>query len=139
MPVEGEVSTQMINDAAALLKLSPEHMQQLISHGVPLPVARTASREEAELVKLRLKELGCSCLTIGDEELGLSFSDNVVKRVRAMSFDDERLVIYHSGAEETRLSWSDVILILPGRLIETTLEIKERMTRKKENEILDTS
>ena len=138
VPVE-EVSTQIIDEAATLLKLSPENMQQIISQGVPLPVARTASREEAELVTLRLGELGFRCLTVSDEELGLSFSDNVLRRVRGMSFDDEGLVIYHSGAEETRFAWSDVILILPGRLIETTLEIKERMTRKKENEILDTS
>jgi hypothetical protein len=32
-----------------------------------------------------------------------------------------------------------VILILTARLIETTVEIKERMTRKKENEIIDTT
>jgi hypothetical protein len=138
VPVE-EVSTEIVDDAAALLKLSPKNVQQLMSEGLPLPVARTASREEAELVTLRLGDMGFTCLTVSDEELGLSFSDNVVKRVRGMSFDDERLAIYHSGAEETGLAWADVILILPGRLIETTLEIKERMTRKKENEILNTS
>jgi hypothetical protein len=138
VPAE-EVSTEIVDDAAALLKLSPENVQQLMSEGLPLPVARTASREEAELITLRLGDMGFTCLTVSDEELGLSFSDNVVKRVRGMSFDDERLAIYHSGAEETGLAWVDVILILPGRLIETTLEIKERMTRKKENEILNTS
>lgn len=139
LPGEKEVSTEIISDAAALLKLTPENVQQLISHALPLPVARTASREDAELVTLRLRDLGLTCVTISDEELGLSFSDNVVKRVRAMSFDDERVMIYHSGTEEADVSWSDVILILPGRLIETTIEMKERMTRKKENEILDTS
>jgi hypothetical protein len=78
-------------------------------------------------------------VTVSDEELGLSFSETSVKRVRAMSFVDEQVVIYHSGTEEANISWSDVILILPARLIETRLEIKERMTRKKENEILDTN
>jgi hypothetical protein len=122
------------------LKLTPESMQQLMSQGIPMPVARTASREEAELVVLRLRDLGLSCVTVSDEELGLSSSDNVVKRVRAMSFDDDaRVVINHSGSEQASFSWSDVILILPARLIETRLEIKERMTRKKENEILDTN
>ena len=134
-----EVSTLMVTDAAALLKLSTENMQQLMSQNLPMPVARTASREEAELVTLRLKDLGLSCVTVGDEELGLSFSETSVKRVRAMSFVDEQVVIYHSGTEEAHISWSDVILILPARLIETRLEIKERMTRKKENEILDTN
>jgi len=56
-----------------------------------------------------------------------------------MSFADERVVIYHSGTEETGILWSDVFLILTARLIETTVEIKERMTRKKENEIIDTT
>ena len=104
-----------------------------------MPVARTASREEAELVILRLKDLGLRCVTVSDEELGLSFSETSVKRVGAMSFDNERVMIYHSGSEQMSISWSDVILILPARLIETRLEIKERMSRKKENEILDTN
>ena len=132
-----QASTEIVTDAATLLKLSDENMQALMSQSVPLPVARTASREEAELVTLRLRDLGLSCVTISDDELGLT--DNVVKRVRAMSFDDEDVVIYHSGSEQTSFTWSEVILILPARLIETTMEIKERLTRKKENEILETN
>ena len=136
LPVEG-ITTEMVADAAALVKLSTENVQQLVSQNVPMPVARTVSREEAELVTLRLNELGLRCVTVSDEELGSSSS---VKRVRAMSFeDDERVVIYHSGSEETSVLWSDVIFILTARLIETRLEIKERMTRKKENEILETN
>jgi hypothetical protein len=135
LPVEG-VATEVINDAAALVKLTAENVQQLLSQGVPMPVARTASRAEAELVTLRLKDLGLQCVTISDEELG---SETSVKRVRAMSFADERVVIYHSGTEEAEISWSDVSLILTARLIETRVEIKERLTRKQENEILDTN
>jgi len=139
LPGERELSTEIVTEAATLLKLSPENFQQLTSQSVPMPVARTVSREEAELVTLRLRELGFSCVTVSDEELGLASSDNVLKRVRAMSLDDERLLIQHSGNEATNISWPDVILILPARLIETRLEIKERMTRKPEKEILDTS
>lgn len=139
LPVQSDVANEIIDDAAALLKLSVENVEQLLAQDVPLPVARTASREEAELVTLRLRDLGLSCITVSDEELGLASADNVLKRVRAMSFDGERLEIFHSGTEETNVSWSDVILILPARLIERRVEIKERMTRKRENEILDTS
>jgi hypothetical protein len=132
-----QVGAEIVTDVAALLKLVTENMQELMSQGVPMPVARTASREEAELVTLRLRDLGLSCVTISDDELGLT--DNIVKRVRAMSFDDSHVVIYHSGSEQTSFEWSDVILILPARLIETTMEIKERLSRKKENEILETN
>ncbi|HSE17977.1 MAG TPA: hypothetical protein VLB46_13055 [Pyrinomonadaceae bacterium] len=137
LPVAGEVAN--VNDAAALLKLSPENMRQLISQGVPAPVARTANREEAELVRLRLADLGLKCVTVSDEELGLSPTENAVKRVRAMRFDEPQFVIYHSGTEESEVAWSDVILIVTARIIETRLEIKERMTRKQENEIVDTN
>jgi hypothetical protein len=138
LPVE-RVATEIVAEAAQLLKLSVENVEQLMAQSVPVPVARTASREEAELVTLRLQDLGLRCVTVSDEELGLSFSETSVKRVRGMSFDDEHVVIYHSGTEEANIAWSDVILILPARLIETRLEIKERMSRKKENEILDTN
>jgi hypothetical protein len=139
LPVQSNVTTESVSEAAALLKLSRENVEQLMSQDVAVPVARTASREEAELVTLRLRDLGLTCLTVSDEELGLASSDNVLKRVRAMSFDDEDVVIYHSGSEQTSFTWSEVILILPARLIETTMEIKERLTRKKENEILETN
>ena len=139
LPVQSDIAIEIISEAAALLKLSVENVEQLLAQNIPVPVARTASREEAELVTLRLRDLGLSCVTVSDEELGLASSDSVLKRVRAMSFDGERVELFHSGTEEAICSWSEVILILPARLIERRVEIKERMTRKPEKEILDTS
>ena len=138
-PPDRAISDETINEAAALLKLSPENVQALMSQSVPMPVARTASREEAELVTERLRDLNLTCTTLSDEDLGLSFSDNTVKRVRGMRFDEVFLTIQLAGGEETEVKWADVILILPGRLIETRLEITERLTRKPEKELVDTS
>ena len=140
LPSEQAVAEEVISEAATLLKLSPENVRALMSQSVPMPVARTASRDEAELVSARLRDLGFGCLTMSDEDLGLSFSDNAVKRVRSMTFDDDYLTIYQAGAAEvTVAAWADIVLIVQGRLFETRLEIKERKTRKTENEILDTS
>ena len=139
IPPDRDVSDETVNDAAALLKLSPENVQLLMSQGVPMPVARTASREEAELVTERLRDLSLGCTTLSDEDLGLSFSDNTLKRVRGMRFDEDLLTIQLAGGEEIEVAWADVILILPGRLTETRVEITERLTRKPENDLLDTS
>ena len=137
LPRDQVAPEDVISEAAKLLKLSEENVRELMSQSVPMPVARTASREEAELVSARLRDLGLDCLALSDEELG---SDNVVKRVRSMAFDDERVTIYQAGAAEvTETAWADIVLIVPGRLVETRLEIKERKTSKTENEILDTS
>ena len=140
LPHDPGPSASVVTDAAGLLKLTEENLQQLLSHKIALPVARTASPEEAELVFSRLQDLGIRTVTLSDDELGLTGADGGVKRVRSMTLDDDSLTIYQSGAgEETTVQWSDVVLIVPGRLFETRLEIKERMTRKSENDIVDTS
>ena len=137
LPRDQVAPENVIDEAAKLLKPGAENVRELMAQSVPMPVARTASREEAELVSARLRDLGLECLTLSDEELG---ADNVVKRVRSMTFDDERMTIFQAGAAEVmEAAWTDIVLIVPGRLIETRLEIKERKTGKTENEILDTS
>ena len=138
-PRERAVSDETVNDVAALLKLTPENVHKLMSCSLHMPVARTASREESELVTERLRDLGLSCTTLSDEDLGLSFSDNTLKRVRAMRFDEVFLTLQLAGGEEIEVPWADVVLIMPGRLIETRLEITERLTRKPETELVDTS
>lgn len=133
---DGEVSESVIAEAAKLLKLTEENLQQLLSQNTPLPVARTSSPEEAELVFIRLRDAGLRSVTLSDDELGVAN----VKRVRAMTLADTDLKIHQAGVnEETRVAWTDIVLVLPGRLFETRLEIKERMSRKPENDILDTS
>jgi len=138
LPQDQAVSAEVMADAATLLKLSEEALQEILSHALPLPVARTASREEAELVDERLRDLGLRSLMLSDHDLGLS--DNAVKRVKSMIFEDEYLVIQQSGAaEEIIIQWTDIVLILPARVFETRFEMTERMTRKPEKEIVDTS
>jgi hypothetical protein len=138
LPPDQAISAEAIAEVATLLKLSEENFQEILSLALPLPVARTASREEAELVTTRLQDLGMRSLMLSDQDLGLT--DNVVKRVKSMIFEDEYLVIQQSGAaEEIIVPWTDIVLILPARLFETRFEMTERMTRKPENEILDTS
>ena len=140
LPNDQAVSEPVVADAAALLKLSVENVREIMSRSVPIPVTRTASFEECELVTQRMRELGLHCLTVSDCDLGLSYSENQVRRVRSVAFDDVSLTIKNGGAAgKTNVSWSDIVLIVFGRLFETRLEMTERMTRKTENEILDTS
>lgn len=136
LPQDQVPSEEVIAEAAVLLKLSTEKLHEILSQGIALPVARTASREEAELVFDRLRGLGFDCLNLSDDDLDL----NAVKRVKSMSFADEYLTVQQAGAtEENDIQWPEIILVIPARLIETKLEITERMTRKPEKEILDTS
>lgn len=138
LPQDQVPSQGLIAQAAELLKLSADKLQEIFTQGVALPVARTASREESELVFNRLQDLGLSCLNLSDQDLGLT--ENTVKRVKSMAFADEYLTIQLAGvAEETVVAWTDIVLILSARVIETRVEISESISRKPEKEILDTS
>lgn len=136
LPQDQVVTSEVVTEAAQLLKLTAENVEEMLAANIPLPVARTASREEADLVYMRLRDLGLQCLTLSDDDLGVS----LVKRVKSMSFEDESFTIYQAGAgEPTTISWANITLILPWRLFEARFEMNERMTRKPEKEILDTS
>jgi len=117
---------------ASFLKLKQEDFERLLAERVPLPIARTASREEAQFVSDRLAELGFEVLTLADE--------GTVVRVRSLSLADAGLVINPGQAtNEIDVLWSNIVLIVSGRLIEKRVEVKEVKTRHPENEILDTS
>ena len=138
LPQDQVPSEEVIAQAAELLKLSIDNLHEILSHGIPLPVACTASREEAQIVFDRLRGLGLNSLNLSDDDLGVS--DNGVKRVKSMAFAGEYLTVQLAGAtEENDIQWHEIRLIVPARLIETRLEITERMNRKPEKDILDTS
>ncbi len=131
-----ELSAATLSEAAGLLKLSAENLQRVIAEKLPLPVACTANRDEAELVLKRLGDLGLQAIVLSDDELGVSS----LKRVKAMSFSDDLLSSQQAGTRETtEMRWRDVVLIVTARLFVRRMEIQERKTRRAENEIVQSS
>lgn len=127
-----DLSAEARREAATLLKLKEPDLERILAEGVPLPLARTASREEAELILGRLQDLGFRVVTLVDE--------GSVRRVKSMAFEELQLII-NSGhpKDEVEVPWSKMILLVPARLIEKRVEVKEVKSRRAENEILDAS
>jgi len=135
---EGYQESESLSEAASLLKLTAEKLKAVLQSGRRLPIARTASRDEAQLVQERLQELAITTLTLSDEDLGIS--DDSILRARSLSIEDDCLVVYQPGGKEPlKLLWSELLLIVSGRLVVKKVEVKERMSRRAENEILNTS
>lgn len=132
LPGSEDVSREAIEDVAAFLKLKQEDLERILAEAVPLPLARTASREESALIADRLHALGFRVITLSD--------DGSVVRVRSLSFDDAGLVMNPQQiTNEVDVAWSDIVLLVPGRLVEKRVEVKEVKSRGAENEILDMS
>ena len=131
-----ELSGETLAEAASLLKLSAADLQRIIAEQTPLPVALTASRNEAELVSQRLVDLGLQTIALSDDELGVT----AVKRVKALHVDEQLITIHQAGIKETtEIRWRDVVLVVTGRLFVTRMEIEERKSRRAENEIVHSS
>ena len=138
LPSESNVSDAVVAEAADLLKLSPENVRRIIAERMPLPVACTASREEAELVVERLRDAGLQSIAMSDDELGAT--EITVRRIKSMTIDDDVAVLQQAGTrDQTEVRWREVVLIVTGRLFVKRVEIQERKTRRAENEIVQTS
>jgi hypothetical protein len=133
-----EAPSDGLATAATLLKLTPEQLQRLTSSSTPLPLARTATRDEADLVLERLRELGLETMTIGDVEMGVG--DGYVSRIRSLALSNDGLTVLQEGLlEGEHLSWSDVLLLVIGRLHLKRVELEERKSYKPEAEIISSS
>ena len=125
-----------LQEAAELLKFSTDAVAKLLAAGQPLPIARTASLEESGLLAERLNEFSLQTQIISDQQLG--GSDGDVIRVRSMSLKDEMFSVRTSGrGEPLDLSYANLVLMVQGRLLTKTTSVKERKSRKSENEILE--
>src|SRR6185503_468300 len=102
-----------VSEAASLLKLSKEDLQKLLAAVLPLPLARTASKDEAELVSSRLRDMGLPTIVLTDEELGLG--DQNLRRLGSLSFSEDGLVVNSPASKSpTTLKLSELRLIVSG-------------------------
>src|SRR5262245_49477701 len=62
---------ESIAEIASLLRLDSEMLARIVRSNRLLPLTRTASKDEAELVVERLAEFGLRAVTISDNDLGL--------------------------------------------------------------------
>ena len=130
-----ELHSDSLEAAATVLKLTPTDLQRIISAGLPLPLARTATREEADMVTSRLASFGFETFVVSDDELGLKQPANLV---RAAESSETGMTLKQSGGGDgIRFSWNQLMLLVSGRLITKKVESTERKGRRGEAEIVE--
>jgi hypothetical protein len=134
----GDLSDEVLNEASSLLKLSPEELQRIASSRRALPLARAGSADEAALILRRLSQLNLNAVILPDQELRLEEKDMV--RIRSASIDEESLTGYAlAGAAGTTVLFSELALLVRGRLLLRRVEVKERRSRRAEDDIVNAS
>jgi hypothetical protein len=132
------VQQESIESAANLLKLAPEDLRRIVGSSLPLPLARAISNEEIQLLFERLASLSVQTLTLSDHDLGIR--EESIVRPRSLEFESEHLVVQQSGGKGgVEVAWSDLALTVSGRLVFKKTEVKERVSRRAENELLETN
>jgi hypothetical protein len=89
-------------------------------------------------VQLRLSSLGIDTRIMPDMEPGAETIGPI--KVRAIEIDDAGIYAFQTPeAPAIRILWSDLVLLVIGRLVVKRVELKEQMGARAENRILDAS
>jgi hypothetical protein len=101
---------------------------------MPMPLARTDTLDEAELIGRRLKALGLETTIVPDADLQLRESPPI--RARSVSIDENGLTpkIIAEG-DESQIPWSQLVLVVTGRLSRKRVELQERKGGRGDSEI----
>jgi len=137
--VQGELSVDNLTEAAALLRLEAGQLREMRNARTPLPLARAATRAEAELLERKLRALGWQIEIVLDEALGVE--TDAPKRIRRLEFGADALAGWTSaeGVGE-RVEWGSLTLLVAGRIARKRIEVEERRGggRRAEGEIVET-
>jgi hypothetical protein len=132
-----ELSEAELTEAASLLKLDAADLVEIVSLQMPLPLARSATLEEASLVQRRLRAYRIDTRIVADSQLGAEDAGSI--RVRGAEINDSGMRVYQQpGAAAMEISWSELVLLVVGRLITKRIELRERRASG-ENRIEDSS
>lgn len=132
------LSAADLAEASDLLRLRPEDLGRILAAATPLPLARAATIDEAQLVQRRLGLMGIDSSIMPDAEPGTDAAGIV--KVRALEIDDTGVYAYNTPeAPFKQIFWSDFALLVVGRLLVKRVELKEKKGARAENSILDSS
>ncbi|HAF15514.1 MAG TPA: hypothetical protein DHU55_08770, partial [Blastocatellia bacterium] len=127
-----------LTEAADALRLTIADLFRILSLGMPLPLARAATSDEAALVQRRLSSLAIETLTVPDAALGLE--ETGPTRVRAIDISEDGVNTYQTPESPPKqFRWDELELVVVGRLLVKRIELKEEKSARAENRILDAS
>jgi hypothetical protein len=122
---------------ASALRIEPDEARAFIEVGKPVPLARSQSRHEAELIAALVRTCGLKAGVVADEDLKL---DSQLVRARRVVCREREIEIHHSGGV-LLLPPPEIRLLVTGSLKNTRVDYTEGIAgmRAQSGVVLDTS
>jgi hypothetical protein len=122
--------------AAELLSLDAERFEEILSVGVPLPVAWVEDRVALVLVK-KLQQLGFACSTFPDSAVAPA---KPPIRLGGMHMGDEDVTMIDLNTRnQYRHSWNDIVLIVQGLFATGRVDSTEKRRLRKTTVMSETT
>ena len=120
---------------AAALKIEPSEAQSLIEAGKPLPIARSQTRQEADMIAALVRTCGLRATVIPDADLKLTTE---LLRARRIALGAAEARVDHQGGDLV-IPLTEIKLLVLGMLKNTRVDYAERVARGESSNVVDTS
>ncbi|HEV8590122.1 MAG TPA: hypothetical protein VGQ72_14700, partial [Pyrinomonadaceae bacterium] len=118
-----------LSEIAESLNIPPRELSSLISGSIGAPVFAANSEPQAQIVSEKLRERGLTTIIISDEQLAVQVAP---KEIGALEAQGDCVVgNARRGGERIIAQWTDIVLIVVGRLYFATSEIDQKGSRSK--------
>lgn len=113
------VGGDVLAELAQLVSAKVEDLTAAIAAGGALPLAVATDSAQEEKLRLRIRELDLEPFEFLQEDTAR------FRKIRGLDFSSD-LVRAVPPAEDSAYSWSDIVLIVIGRIVTTKIEIDEK-------------
>lgn len=122
---------------SAALKLEASEAAEMMAAGKRIPIARSQTRQEAEMIAGLVRGCGLMAFVVADEELAV---ERELTRARRITASGGEFIVQHSGGTLAMMA-SDVKLIVLGSLRHSRVDYSEGLSgmRTQSANVLDTA
>ena len=136
-PPRAAASEAAITALASALKLEATDATEMLAADKRLPIARSQTRQEAEMIAALVRGCGLAAFVVADEELAIK---QELARARRITISDGEMSIHHSAGVLT-ITTSAIKLIVVGSLRQSRVDYSEGLSgmRTQSATVLDTA
>ncbi len=134
-PAPGRPSESVTVAFAAALKAENSEAQAFINSGKPIPIARSQTRQEADMIAALIRTCGLRAAVIPDDDLELATE---LLRARRVAVASNEILVHHAGGDLV-LQLDEIKLLVLGMLKNTRVDYSERVARGESSNVVDTS